>query len=109
MPERALAEFYTIKRISLDQKVDALADVDAAIIARPDSAFSEQDKFIIDQFIMKGGKVLWLIDPVFARMDSLRASNLTMGLVLNHNLDDQLFQIRSPIKQRPDSRYTMHQ
>jgi ABC-2 type transport system permease protein len=89
--ERALAEFYTIKRISLDQKVDALADVDAAIIARPDSAFSEQDKFIIDQFIMKGGKVLWLIDPVFARMDSLRASNLTMGLVLNHNLDDQLF------------------
>lgn len=89
--ERSLEEFYAIERITLDQKVDALAGVDAVIIARPDSAFSEQDKFILDQFIMKGGKVLWLIDPVFARMDSLKTSNLTMGLVLNHNLDDQLF------------------
>ena len=43
----------------------------AIIIAKPDSAFAkdEKDKFIIDQFIMRGGKVLLLIDPVYATMD----------------------------------------
>jgi ABC-2 type transport system permease protein len=89
--KRALEEFYEVKRVTLDQKVNALDGFDAIIIARPDSAYSEQDKFIIDQFIMNGGKSLWMIDPVFARMDSLRTSNLTMGLKLEHNLDDQLF------------------
>lgn len=89
--ERALKEFYEVERIEINQQLDALYNFDAAIIARPDSAFSEKDKFIIDQFIMRGGKVLWLIDPVFARMDSLKTSNLTMGLVLQHNLEDQLF------------------
>ncbi len=89
--QKALEEFYEVERISIEQKLNALAGFDAIIIARPDSAYSEQDKFIIDQYIMNGGKVLWLIDPVFARMDSLRSSNLTMGLVLNHNLEDQMF------------------
>jgi len=89
--QKALEEFYEVERISIEQKLNALAGFDAIIIARPDSAYSEQDKFIIDQYIMDGGKVLWLIDPVFARMDSLRSSNLTMGLVLNHNLEDQMF------------------
>ncbi|GAB5538669.1 MAG: gliding motility-associated ABC transporter substrate-binding protein GldG [Salibacteraceae bacterium] len=88
---RALEEFYEVDRVTIDQKVDALQPYDAIIIARPDSAYTEQDKFIIDQFIMNGGKVLWFIDPVFARMDSLKTSTLTMGLTLEHNLEDQLF------------------
>jgi len=89
--EKALSEFYNVERIEIGEQLDALGGLDAIIIARPDSAFSEKDKFIIDQFIMQGGRVLWMIDPVFARMDSLRNSNLTMGLVLEHNLEDQLF------------------
>jgi len=64
---------------------------DAIIIAKPDSAFTEKDKFIIDQFIMRGGKVLWLIDPVFATMDSLQSTNTTLGIALDLNLDDMLF------------------
>ncbi|MDP4762560.1 MAG: gliding motility-associated ABC transporter substrate-binding protein GldG [Salibacteraceae bacterium] len=89
--ERALTEFYEVERVTIDQDLNALLPYDAIIVARPDSAFSEQDKFIIDQFIMAGGKALWLIDPVFARMDSLRNTALTMGLVLEHNLEDMLF------------------
>ncbi len=89
--EKALSEFYSVERITIDEKVGALNGLDAIIIARPDSAYSEKDKFIIDQFIMSGGKVLWCIDPVFARMDSLKSSQFTMGLALEHNLTDQLF------------------
>lgn len=89
--KRALEEFYEVSRIKIDQNLDALEGQDAIIIARPDSAYDERDKFIIDQFIMNGGKVIWFIDPVFARMDSLRKSTMTLGLVLEYNLEDQLF------------------
>ena len=63
----------------------------AIIIAKPDSAFSDREKFIIDQFIMRGGKVLWMIDPVFASMDSLKESNHTVAVTNELNLTDQLF------------------
>lgn len=89
--EISLKELYTVERITLNEKLSSLDGVDAIIIARPDSAYTEKDKYVIDQFVMRGGKVLWMIDPVFARMDSLRNSQLTMGLVLEHNLTDQLF------------------
>ncbi len=87
----ALSEFYTVDRVKIDEQLDALTGYTAVIVARPDSAFSEKDKFILDQFIMRGGDVLWFIDPVHARMDSLRSSNFTMGLVLEHNLTDMIF------------------
>jgi gliding-associated putative ABC transporter substrate-binding component GldG len=89
--ERALSEFYAVERITINEDLDALNGVDAIIIARPDSAYSEKDKFIIDQYIMRGGKALWFVDPVFARMDSLKQSQFTMAMVLEHNLTDQLF------------------
>ncbi len=89
--ERALSEFYAVERITINENLDALTGVDAIIVARPDSAFSEKDKFIIDQYIMRGGKALWFVDPVFARMDSLKRSQFTMAMVLEHNLTDQLF------------------
>jgi ABC-2 type transport system permease protein len=63
----------------------------ALIIAKPDSLFSEADKFIIDQYIMYGGKVLWFIDPVSASMDSIQKRRKTMAIARDLNLDDQLF------------------
>jgi len=101
----ALKNFYTVDRVRLDGKIYSLTKRDSApdgkiliknkykaiIIAKPDSAFTEKDKFIIDQYIMRGGKVLWLVDPVLASMDSLENANQTLGIALNLNLDDQLF------------------
>jgi ABC-2 type transport system permease protein len=63
----------------------------ALIIAKPDSLFSEADKFLIDQYIMYGGKVLWFIDPVSASLDSIRNKGKTMAYARDLNLDDQLF------------------
>jgi ABC-2 type transport system permease protein len=74
-----------------EDKTRALNKYSAIIIAKPDSAFTEKDKFIIDQFIMRGGKVLWLVDPVFASMDSLEAAESTIGIARDLNLDDMLF------------------
>lgn len=89
--ERLLSDFYNVERITINENLNALVGIDAIIIGAPDTAVSEKDKFIIDQYIMGGGKVLWFIDPVRASMDSLRQSQFTMGMVHEHNLSDQLF------------------
>ncbi len=61
------------------------------VIAKPTETFREQEKFKIDQFIMNGGSVLWLIDAVDVEMDSLRNKDFYFANKRDLNLDDQLF------------------
>lgn len=96
---------YVVERVMIDGQLNSLTErkaldsavtrivnkYDAIIIAKPDTVIDDRDKFIIDQFIMRGGKVLWLIDPVFASMDSIQNNEATMGVVQDVNLEDQLF------------------
>lgn len=102
---RSLQKKYNVQRISLNEQITSLnsrtetsdsgiiitSNYDAIVIAKPTKPFSEKDKFIIDQYIMHGGKILWLIDPVFATMDSLQTSESTIGNTLNIKLDDMFF------------------
>ncbi|MDY6326442.1 MAG: gliding motility-associated ABC transporter substrate-binding protein GldG [Bacteroidales bacterium] len=86
-----LQRFYNVSRITLDGKINALRNIsiddtvsgnlvlggnkyDVLIIAQPTQPFKEYDKYIIDQFIMRGGKVLWLIDNTNASLDSLQSA-----------------------------------
>lgn len=102
----SLAEVYSIDRIKINGELYSLTErtvidstkdyvvkpkYDAIIIAKPTQKFTEKDKFIIDQYIMYGGKVVWMVDPVFASMDSLQTSDVTMAIPMDLNLDDQLF------------------
>ncbi len=101
----ALKEYYTIERVKIDGKINSLTqrtEVDslntriknkyeAILIAKPMQPFDEKDKFIIDQFLMHGGRVLWFVDPVFASMDSLQNSDQTIGVTNDINISDQLF------------------
>ena len=98
-----LEEFYDVDRVKINGRINSLRTVldtvkgaivnkyMAIIIAKPDSAFSEKDKFIIDQHVMHGGKILWLIDPVFASQDSLQKTSVTYGISNTLNIDDMLF------------------
>ncbi len=61
------------------------------IIAKPTKPFNEQDKFAIDQYIMYGGKILWLIDPVLASMDSIKNSDATVSIDMNLGIQELLF------------------
>lgn len=88
---RALTGAYGIDRIAIEGNLKALENYAGIIIAKPDSAFSIPDKFIIDQFIMNGGKVIWLIDPLQVEMDSLRRTGETFAIGRDLNLDDMLF------------------
>jgi ABC-2 type transport system permease protein len=76
---RAVGDFYIVKRIEIAEKINALDGCQAIIIADPKTKYSEKDKFIIDQYIMRGGKVLWLVDAVKVDMSKLESASETMG------------------------------
>ncbi len=88
---KGMKENYSVSRIEIDGKLDALKEQDAIIIPKPDSAFSDKDKFIIDQFIMNGGKAMWLVDPMKVSMDSLERRSTIMAVPKELRIDDQLF------------------
>ncbi len=85
----ALQVDFRVERITADQLIYSTANI--LIIADPMKPFPEKDKLHIDQFIMQGGKVLWLIDPVEVSLDSLSKGHLTMAFPRDLNLQDQLF------------------
>ena len=102
---QTLEQNYHVTRGEIAGKVDAFIErhedangkvrtsikYDALVIAKPTKPFDERDKFLIDQYIMHGGKVLWLVEPVFATMDSLTSQESTIGIEQDLNLDDMLF------------------
>jgi gliding-associated putative ABC transporter substrate-binding component GldG len=85
-----LARFFTVDRGIIGGKPRILDKYAAVIIAGPEKAFNESDKLILDQYIMNGGKVLWLIDEVAVNSDSL-ALGETVALYRPLNIEDMLF------------------
>lgn len=88
---KSVSASYPTHYVQIKNQLNALQDYDCLVIAKPDSAFDEKDKFIIDQFIMRGGKVLWLLDMMSADMDSLARKNEFIAIPKELNLDDMLF------------------
>lgn len=80
-----VADSYARELIQEDSQPDAL------VIADPVQAFSEQDKFYLDQYLMRGGNLLWLVDPVQVSLDSLSRGETTIAFPRDLNLNDQLF------------------
>jgi ABC-2 type transport system permease protein len=98
----ALSELYDIEPVVLDERLDALShkvpnmayrlnDYDAIIVAKPDSTFSPRAAYVLDQFIMNGGKALWLIDPMNANLDSLRKNQFSIAVAKDLGLDELFF------------------
>jgi ABC-2 type transport system permease protein len=85
-----LAKYFTVDRGTIGGKPGILDKYSAVIIAGPEKEFTESDKLVLDQYIMNGGKVLWLIDEVAVNSDSL-AYGETVGINRPLNIEDQLF------------------
>lgn len=71
--------------------VPKLKNMEALVIAKPRKAFTENEKVILDQYIMNGGKTLWLIDAVNAEMDSLYQSKKILAYPMDLNMTDFFF------------------
>lgn len=97
-----LEEDYNVSIVKIDGQLNALSDkldemryrvnrYDLVIIAKPDSMFSDKDRLILDQFLMGGGSILWMVDPVVTDLDSLRVAQTTMATSNDLGIDRQLF------------------
>jgi ABC-2 type transport system permease protein len=87
----ALSRYFQVDRGVIGLDASILDSYDAIIIAKPVEKYSESDKFIIDQYIMRGGRVLWLLDGAQMSHDMLSAGGTTPLIALDVNLQDQLF------------------
>ena len=85
------ANYYEVERKAINGQLNALDSYKAIIIAKPRETFDEKEKFIIDRYIMRGGRVMWLIDGAYVNTDSLYNLSMTFALPQDLNLDDQLF------------------
>lgn len=102
-----LYEYYNLDTARLDGNINALTirtqdsddstefhfrnKFDLIIIAKPTQPFTDQDLFILDQYVMYGGKLLWLIDPLDADLDSLQNAGQAIATRFPMNLDEMLF------------------
>lgn len=93
----ALSRDYNLGLIDLKKyrhiPVDAAdpGKVDVLISVKPRLQFTEDDKFKLDQYLMKGGKLMFFLDNLIAEQDSLRFQTETVAYDRNLNLTDQLF------------------
>ncbi|HPE40360.1 MAG TPA: gliding motility-associated ABC transporter substrate-binding protein GldG [Bacteroidales bacterium] len=103
-----LRRFYSVERITLEGKINTLRQIsiedsvkqtikdngnkyDVLIIAQPTQPFNDMDKFLIDQHVMRGGKILWLIDATNASIDSLQNAGEFFALERPLNLNSLFF------------------
>jgi ABC-2 type transport system permease protein len=87
----ALSKYFQVDRGALGYDASVLDGYKAIIIAGPKAKFNEREKFIIDQYIMNGGRVLWMLDGVRLANDSLSTVGMSPAIPLDLNLSDQLF------------------
>jgi len=90
---------YNTDTINIRQIPFIPSQLNALVILKPTVSFSEADKLKIDQYVMHGGKVFWMIDVMYAEFDSLYKSNGFIAFDRALNLDDLLFKYGARINQ----------
>lgn len=82
---------YNLAWINLDSSFIIKPEIDLLIIARPIIPFTEKNKFVLDQYVMNGGKIIWLVDGLKMSLDSLSTRNEFIPEPLDLNLTDYFF------------------
>ncbi len=97
----ALSSFYRVTRAALTADPASLLQQDsngtwipryaAAIVAHPQTAFTEAQKAVLDQYVMRGGKMLWVMEAGNGSLDSLKGQSMFDAMPYHLNLDDLFF------------------
>ena len=89
---KSLEDGYEVGRVDLSViPMEGMDKLSVLIIPKPNTAFTEAEKYKIDYFVMRGGRILWAIDQVNAELDSLRGAGEQLAFPKKLNLDDILF------------------
>jgi ABC-2 type transport system permease protein len=86
-----LVQQFEVHRVILGGEVGGLDPYSVVVMAGPSERVTEADKLVLDQYVMGGGKILWLLDGVKVSIDSLSRGSTTLAFPNDHNLEDILF------------------
>lgn len=86
-----IAPYFSIADITINDSIAALDNVDGLIIARPTQKFSDKDLFVIDQFVMKGGRLMCFIDALYLNEDTLNRNGSTHTMRYETGIERMLF------------------
>lgn len=86
-----ISPYFSIADVTLNDSLAALDNVDGLIIARPTKPFSDKDLYLIDQFVMKGGRLMCFIDALNFNEDTLNATGVTHTMRNNLGIEKMLF------------------
>ena len=89
--EGTLRPNYQLFTLNLPSQPSIPDTFKVLMIVKPTMTFTEDEKFKLDQYLMRGGKIIWMIDDLAAEMDSLKLNARTVAFERNLNLTDQLF------------------
>ncbi len=89
--ENVLKKNYTLFMMNIEKEPVIPDTFRLLLIVKPTIPFTEAEKLKIDQYVMRGGKVIWFIDRLEAEMDSLQMKNQVIAYDRNLNLEDLLF------------------
>ncbi len=89
--EKELRNAYAVNRINLDSVVQIPSDIKALIIAKPTETFSEAHLFMLDQYVMNGGHIMFLLDPLIVSLDSINVNKNYIPPPYPLGLDPLLF------------------
>jgi len=89
--ENVLKKNYSLFTINISKEPVIPDTFRLLMIVKPTLSFTEEEKLKIDQYVMRGGKVIWFIDRLQAEMDSLQVKNQVVAYDRNLNLEDLLF------------------
>jgi gliding-associated putative ABC transporter substrate-binding component GldG len=99
--EKALYEYYDIGRFNIDSLVKLDTNIDAILVLKPTQALGEKNLFKLDQYIMNGGKVLWMVDMLNIEMDSIWGRNLYIPM--EHQIDFPAMLFRYGVRINPNT------
>jgi ABC-2 type transport system permease protein len=84
--------YDTLGKLIVLKTLEKLKEYDGVVIAKPTEPLQNDEAYILDQYIMNGGKTVWMVDPVMAEHDSLRLySKAFFPDYNNENLRTMLF------------------
>lgn len=96
--KQVLLENYDVSSVQLGRQTRALSGYDAVVVIKPTTAFTEAEKYILDQYIMNGGKAMFFIDAMSVNMADAEGDG-TFSFPMEHNLTDMLFRYGARINQ----------
>jgi gliding-associated putative ABC transporter substrate-binding component GldG len=89
--EGVLRPNYSVFTLNLPAQPSIPDTFKILLVVKPTMTFTEEERFKLDQYVMRGGKIIWMIDDLAAEMDSLKLNTRTVAFERNLNLTDLLF------------------